>query len=74
MGTRWTVNRKRSRGEGVESARNVRSAPTTNLSEVDPDAGHEGEFIITILREGYQRNVQGFGIDLPRGVSNQQSL
>ena len=74
MGTHWTVNRKRSRGEGVKSARNVCSASTTNLSEVDPDAGHEGEFIIMILREGYQRNVQGFGINLPRGVSYQQSL
>ena len=54
MGTCWTFNCERSRGEGVESTRYVASTPMTDLLEVDPDAEYQGEFIITVLEKGYQ--------------------
>jgi len=57
MGTCWAFNCKQSRGKGLRPTNNMAPAPTTDLPEVGPDAGHEGEFIIAVLREGYQWNM-----------------
>ena len=54
MRTCRTFDCKRSRGESIESTRNVASTPTTDLPEVDPYTEHQGEFIITVLEKGYQ--------------------
>jgi len=49
----------------------------TDLLEEDPDAEHQGELIITVLGEGYQRNAQGLCITYnggfqPRGVCERE--
>jgi len=72
MGTCRTFGCKRSRGKGFESTSNMGPTPATDLAEVDPNAGHQGEFIVAVLEEGYQRDTQGSGNDLRQGVSSQQ--
>jgi hypothetical protein len=57
MGTRRTIDRKRSRGKGVKSASNMSPTPTADLPDEDPDAAHEGEFIVTVLEEGQRQKL-----------------
>jgi len=54
MGTRRAFDRERSGGKGFTSTDSVASTPTADLPEVDPNAGHQGEFVVAVLEGGYQ--------------------